>query len=172
MLNIPSIKRLLAMPSGVVLCALAAAASLGAGAPQPTAAGLWEKVGDSGMPAAWFRIIDCGGRYEGKIVKMFPTSGENPSDWRCTECKGDQRNAPVLGLTFIKNMRKDGLTYEGGTILDPRDGATYSAILQLSPDGGQLTVRGYLGIPLLGRSEVWKRLPDSSFPSNRFASCS
>jgi uncharacterized protein (DUF2147 family) len=171
-LNIAPMKRLLAASAGGAFCALAAVAALGAGAPQPTAAGLREKTGDSGMPAAWFRIIDCGGSFEGKIVKMFSTSGENPSDWRCTECKGDQRNAPVLGLTFIKGMWKDGLAYEGGTILDPRDGAVYSAIMQLSPDGGQLTVRGSLGLPLLGRSETWKRLPNSSLPSNRFASCS
>jgi uncharacterized protein (DUF2147 family) len=150
------------------MLAALAASSLAA---QPTAAGLWEKLGQSGMPEGWFRIIDCGGMFVGRIVKMFPKRGENPADWRCTQCKGDQKNAPVLGLTFIKGMRRNGLTYQNGTILDPRDGSVYNALMELSPDSNQLTVRGYLGIPLLGQSEVWRRLPDSALEPGRFASC-
>lgn len=122
---------------------------------QPTATGLWAKVEPSGKPDAWFRIFKCGGLYKGKIVKIFSKPGEDPSQWRCTECEGDQKDAPVLGLTFIKHMQRHGLTYEDGTILDPRDGSSYSAVMQLSADGQRLTVRGYLGIPLLGQSEVW-----------------
>ena len=97
------------------------------------------------------------------VVKIFPKpGGEDRQQWRCTECEGKQKNAPVLGLTFIKGMRRNGLAYENGTILDPRDGSVYRASMRLSPDGKTLTVRGYLGIPLLGQNEVWRRLPDNT----------
>jgi uncharacterized protein (DUF2147 family) len=162
---------LLIRPVAVAVLVALSAASPAKTPAQPTAAGLWEKPDASGMPDAWFRIIDCGGAYIGRIVKMFPKRGENPAEWRCAQCQGDQKNAPVLGLTFIKGMRRNGLTYQDGTILDPRDGSVYNALMELSGDGKELTVRGYLGIPLLGQSEMWHRLPDSALAPGRFASC-
>jgi hypothetical protein len=109
--------------------------------------------------------------YEGRIVKIFPKPGEDPSQLRCTKCEGEQKNAPVLGITFIRDMRRNGLTYENGTILDPRDGSVYKARMELSPDGKQLTVRGYLGISLFGQSQVWRRLPDNAFEATKTDSC-
>ena len=96
-------------------------------AAEPTAAGLWEKRDDSGQPQGWFRIADRNGAYQGQIVKMFPKPGQDPASWRCTKCDGEQKDAPVLGITFIKGMKRQGLAYENGKILDPRDGSTYSA---------------------------------------------
>ena len=127
----------------------------------PTAAGFWEKLDAAGRPQAEFRIYQCGGTYFGNIVNIVPKPGEDPSQWRCTECKGDQQGMPVEGITFIKGMKRSGLRYGGGTILDPRDGSVYDAQMQLSPDGNTLTVRGYLFIPMLGQNEVWRRVDDA-----------
>ena len=138
-------------------------------AAEPTAAGLWEKRDDSGQPQGWFRIADRNGAYQGQIVKMFPKPGQDPASWRCTKCDGEQKDAPVLGITFIKGMKRQGLAYEDGKILDPRDGSTYSARMDLSPDGRQLSVRGYLGISLLGKTETWSRLPDNALNGEKGA---
>jgi len=146
--------------------------SLSAQSPMLTAKGLWEKSDSSGKPEAEFRIINCNGLYQGKIVKIFARTGRDPSTFRCTECEGEQKNAPVIGLTFIKGMRREGLDYRDGTILDPRDGSVYDALMHLSPNGQTLMVRGYLGIALLGQSEIWHRVPDQTTGSSPSQSCS
>jgi uncharacterized protein (DUF2147 family) len=138
----------------------AAGASLRAA--EPSAVGLWEQVDEkSGKPESWFKITERNGAYEGNIVKIFFKPGED-ENWVCDKCEGAERGKPVLGLALIKGMQRNGSSYENGTIMDPRDGAVYRALMKLSPDGQKLEVRGYLGISLFGRSQVWNRLPDNA----------
>jgi len=129
---------------------------------QPTVLGLWQQVDPAtGKSESWFLFFENNGVYEGAIAKMFIKPGDDPNPI-CTRCQGEQKNSPMLGLTIVKQMHRNGLKYENGTILDPRDGNVYNALMELSPDGQKLTVRGYLGIALFGQNQIWYRLPDAA----------
>lgn len=139
------------------IAALAMSAAAGAMAQQASPVGLWKNIDDeTGKPKALIRITESNGELKGKIEKLFknPNEDQNP---KCDKCEGAQKDQPVLGMTILSGMKRDGDEFNGGNILDPNNGKVYRSKLSLADGGKKLNVRGYIGIPMLGRSQIWLR---------------
>jgi uncharacterized protein (DUF2147 family) len=119
--------------------------------------GLWKTIDDNtGKPRGLVRIMEVNGEYQGKVEKIFIEPGEDP-DPKCEKCDGARHNQPVIGMTILWRLKKQGDEYEGGAILDPESGKVYRARMKLDGEGGKLSVRGFIGFALLGRTQTWMR---------------
>ncbi|RWQ32889.1 MAG: DUF2147 domain-containing protein [Mesorhizobium sp.] len=147
--------RILKQSAVIALTVVAALASSAARADNASPVGLWRNVDDvSGKPRALIRITEADGSLQGKIEKVFLAPNESPT---CTKCEGALKNAPVVGLVILSGLKKDGAGFTGGQILDPDNGKTYSSKIYVTDGGKKLNVRGYIGVSLLGRSQIWQR---------------
>ncbi|WP_295998709.1 DUF2147 domain-containing protein [Rugamonas sp.] len=119
--------------------------------------GLWKNIDDvSGKPKALIRISEANGELQGKIEKLFRTPDEEQNP-KCDKCSDARKDQPIIGMVFMSGLKKDGDEYAGGEILDPDNGKVYRSKMHLTDGGKKLSVRGYIGIPMLGRSQVWIR---------------
>lgn len=126
-----------------------------------TVAGYWQTIdGKTKKPSSIIHIQSTKQFYEGKIVKIYSVDTKKKVAI-CTRCTDDQKDKPVLGLTIIKDMVCQPAFCSHGTILDPRDGKIYHATMKLTKHGQQLKVRGYVGVPLFGKTVVWQRVTES-----------
>ena len=127
---------------------------------QMTPIGVWQSIDDdTGQPKAQVVIAQRpDGGLTGKVERSLLA---NPStEPLCVLCSDDRRNQPKVGLEIIRGGQKaDGKeVWEGGRILDPENGKEYSLRLTPTEGGRKLEVRGYIGAPILGRTQVWNRI--------------
>ncbi len=140
---------------------LGAVAALFAGsifAAEMTPIGSWKTVDDkTGKVKSIVEISDAGGgKLVGKVAQILQSDkGPNPT---CDACSGDRKDKPVLGMTIMWDVKQDGDVWDGGSILDPNNGKTYSVKLTLIENGSKLQVRGFLGFSWLGRTQIWERV--------------
>lgn len=147
--------RVLKHSAAFALIAAAALMSPAAWADNASPVGLWRNVDDvSGKSRALIRITEANGALQGKVEKVFLAPNESG---RCEKCEGALRNAPVVGLVILSGLKKDGAEYNGGQILDPDNGKIYSSKIYLTDGGKKLNVRGFIGVSMLGRSQIWQR---------------
>ncbi len=138
-----------------ILALLLSAASAWADDASPV--GLWKNIDDvSGKPKALIRITETNGVLQGQIEKLFraPNEEQNP---KCEKCSDARKNQPIIGMVFMSGLKKDGDEFEGGEILDPDNGKVYRSKMHLTDGGKKLSVRGYIGMPMLGRTQTWIR---------------
>ena len=119
--------------------------------------GLWQTISDvDGKPAAYIRIREQQGEYTGTVEDIIDLKKR---DKNCENCDGPRHNQPVLGMTVLTGIHRDGDHFGGGQIVDPDNGNVYSCKLTLIEGGKRLEVRGYLGFSLFGRTQTWVRQP-------------
>lgn len=123
------------------------------------ATGLWRTIDDStGEPRSLVAIAHHDGVLTGRIVELIDPPEPNPL---CEQCPGDKRDAPVEGLEILwgfESSRRAG-EWTGGELLDPENGRVYRGRLRVQDEGDRLEVRGFIGSPMLGRSQIWERAP-------------
>lgn len=143
----------------LLIAALATAAaltSLNILAQDASPVGLWKTIDDdTGKPKALIRITENNGELRGKIEKLFLDIGEKSP--KCDKCEGAQKDQPIIGMTILSGMKQEGTEYGDGQILDPANGKVYKSKMSLADNGKKLNVRGYIGMPMLGRTQTWLR---------------
>lgn len=123
-----------------------------------TPEGWWKTVDDkTGRVKSIVRITVGGDTLSGKVEKLFRKPDEI-QDPVCIKCSGERKDKRIVGMIIMWGLHPSGEGWDGGSVLDPANGKVYRCKLSLSPDNQSLTVRGYLGISLLGRSQTWKRV--------------
>lgn len=124
------------------LCALAAQASAGI-------TGYWTTIDDETKEAkSVVQIYEHQGKYYGRVVELLLEPA----------AKAKIKGSPAIkGMTVIWNLEKDGDSYSGGKILDPKKGKVYGC--EIWREGDNLIVRGK--IAFLGRNQTW--LPNKSY---------
>jgi uncharacterized protein (DUF2147 family) len=119
-----------------------------------TITGIWKNLDDEdGREKSHIEIYEQNGTIRAKVIKLLPAA----TITHCNACSGDKKGKSLIGMDILWDMKKDGSQYSGGEILDPKKGKVYKC--KIEHDGNdKLKVRGFVGVPALGRTQVWYRV--------------
>ena len=116
--------------------------------------GTWKTIDDeSGKARSVVEIFEQGGKFYGKVIKLFRDEGEGP-DPVCEECEDHRKGKKIIGMEIISEMKfnKKDNQYHKGEIMDTENGNIYDCKLWIN-DEGKLKVRGYL--LFFYRTQTW-----------------
>jgi uncharacterized protein (DUF2147 family) len=126
---------------------------------QANPVGLWKTIDDdTKAEKSLIRIAESDGVFTGKIEKLLDPSRQGA---KCDKCSDDRKDQPITGMTVVRNVKQkdgDATMWDGGEILDPNNGKTYKVRMKPVDGGKAMEVRGYIGAPLLGRTQTWLRV--------------
>ncbi len=119
--------------------------------------GKWITIDDeTGKQKSIVELYKQNDKLCGKITYLFPREGRGPNP-KCTKCSDDRKDEPLVGLQIVRNLKWNGGSWEGGTIVDPENGKIYDVKMWVDPENSnRLNVRGYIG-PFF-RTQQWKRV--------------
>ena len=125
-----------------------------ANAADPLNGTVWKTIDDAtGKPKAIVKFTEQKNGTLSATIQSIVTPGEENA---CTKCEGTYKNKSLKGVTIVHNLKNvGGTSYEGGSILDPKNGKTYKLKGELA--GNKLNLRGYIGVSALGRNQTWIR---------------
>lgn len=116
--------------------------------------GVWA----NGSGKGHIQIYKSSGKYHGKIVWLKEHNdkeGKPKVDRHNPD--PEKRSRPVMGLVMLRNFVFDDGEWSNGHIYNPQDGKEYKAYIKMN-NSSEITVRGYVGISLIGKSDTWKRV--------------
>jgi uncharacterized protein (DUF2147 family) len=145
----PTLKPTIAL--ALLTCAASAAIA------QSTPVGLWKTIDDeTKVEKSYVRIVEQGGVLVGRIERLINPPKADPV---CEACTDTRKGQPIVGMTIIEGVKRsaDEPVWDSGSILDPNNGKTYKVRLTPKDGGKALDVRGYIGMPMLGRTQTWQR---------------
>lgn len=122
--------------------------------------GKWKTIDDeTSAPRSIVEITEANGELQGRILQIFYRPDEKP-DPVCEACEAERKGQPVIGMTFLWGLKPDGSNeWASGSVLDPKNGKIYNAKATLTEAGRKLRLRGFIGTPILGRTQIWLREP-------------
>ena len=136
----------------ILLCSVSLA--LAGGSP----VGKWKTIDDeTKKEKSIVEVYEVGGKVYGRILQLLQEKDGGASKL-CTKRTGSDLNKPMIGLVIVKGLTADGGEYAGGTIMDPNNGKVYKCKMEVVEGGNTMKVRGFLGISLLGRTQIWHKV--------------